>query len=375
MRFTHATIKGNAASLSFCAAICALVFVFSLFLPQGNAYAGQATASWNAQTGVTGFKIHYGVQSKTYPSTIDAGNTTSRIVTGLTAGTTYYFALTAYDSSGNESAYSSEVSYTVPASCTYTISPSSASFPQAGGTGSVAVTTQSGCAWSVTNSISWITVTSGSSGTGSGTVAYSVAANTGTATRAATMTIANNTFSCTQSASSATTYTISASAGTGGSISPSGAVAVKSGASQSFTISPGSGYAVSGVTVDGNSVGAVSTYTFSSVTANHTIAATFAAATSSASLSSLTVSPSVIVGGKVATGTVKLTAAAPSGGAVVTLSSTVPQHKIPSSVTVAAGATSATFSVNTVKPYYNTSDIITATYKGVSKSATLYVTK
>jgi hypothetical protein len=77
----------------------------------------------------------------------------------------------------------------------------------------------------------------------------------------------------------ATTYTITASAGTGGSISPSGSVSVNSGASQSFTISPNSGYSVSSVTVDGTSVGAVTSYTFSNVTANHTISAAFKANT------------------------------------------------------------------------------------------------
>jgi len=70
-------------------------------------------------------------------------------------------------------------------------------------------------------------------------------------------------------------YTITASAGANGSISPSGGVAVKQGASQGFTITPNSGYQVSTVTVDGSSVGAVTSYTFNNVQANHTISATF----------------------------------------------------------------------------------------------------
>ncbi|MGA3008474.1 MAG: chitobiase/beta-hexosaminidase C-terminal domain-containing protein [Opitutaceae bacterium] len=69
-------------------------------------------------------------------------------------------------------------------------------------------------------------------------------------------------------------YTITASAGAGGSISPLGAVSVAQGASQSYTITPGSGDAAS-VTVDGASVGAVTSYTFSNVQANHTINAAF----------------------------------------------------------------------------------------------------
>ncbi len=83
--------------------------------------------------------------------------------------------------------------------CTYSLSPTS-EFPASGGTGSVSVTTQSECDWTATsNDTSWITVTSGVSGTGNGTVDYSVAANTGTS-RTGTMTIAGRTFTVNQSA-------------------------------------------------------------------------------------------------------------------------------------------------------------------------------
>ncbi len=80
-----------------------------------------------------------------------------------------------------------------------------------------------------------------------------------------------------------TTYTITATAGSGGSISPSGTTKVNSGGSQTYTITPSSGYSISGVQVDGTPVGAVSSYTFSNVTANHTIAATFATGTQTSS--------------------------------------------------------------------------------------------
>src|SRR5206468_1802053 len=72
------------------------------------------------------------------------------------------------------------------------------------------------------------------------------------------------------------TYTIMASAGANGSISPSGAVTVIYGASQTFTIAPSTGYHIADVLVDGSSVGAVTSYTFTNVTATHTIAASFA---------------------------------------------------------------------------------------------------
>jgi len=72
------------------------------------------------------------------------------------------------------------------------------------------------------------------------------------------------------------TFTITATAGANGSISPSGAVTVNNGASQTFTITAGTGYDIADVLIDGASVGAVSTYTFTNVTANHTISASFA---------------------------------------------------------------------------------------------------
>ncbi|HUK61707.1 MAG TPA: hypothetical protein VLV15_00195, partial [Dongiaceae bacterium] len=70
-------------------------------------------------------------------------------------------------------------------------------------------------------------------------------------------------------------YAIAASAGSNGAISPSGAVAVGCGASQTFTIAPNPCYQVADVVVDGVSRGAVSSYAFTSVAANHTIVASF----------------------------------------------------------------------------------------------------
>jgi rhamnogalacturonyl hydrolase YesR len=70
-------------------------------------------------------------------------------------------------------------------------------------------------------------------------------------------------------------FTISASAGSGGSISPTGNVSVNQGDNQTFTISPNAGFIVSSVTVDGTNVGAVPSYTFTNVQANHTIIAAF----------------------------------------------------------------------------------------------------
>ena len=63
--------------------------------------------------------------------------------------------------------------------CSYSISPSTVKIGAAGGTGSINVSTASGCAWSASSGESWITITSGASGTGNGTVGFTVARNTG----------------------------------------------------------------------------------------------------------------------------------------------------------------------------------------------------
>ena len=70
-------------------------------------------------------------------------------------------------------------------------------------------------------------------------------------------------------------YTIKATAGTGGSISPSGNVSVREGRDQTFTITPDKGYAVSNVKIDGKSIGAVKSYTFENVSRTHTIEVIF----------------------------------------------------------------------------------------------------
>ena len=94
-----------------------------------------------------------------------------------------------------------------------------------------------------------------------------------------------------------------------------------------------------------------------------------------ASLSAVSVNPTSVVGGNSSTGTVTLTTAAPTGGAVVTLtSSNTAAAGVPASVTLAAGATSTSFSMTTSAVSANTSVTLTGTYSGVSRTATLTVT-
>jgi sugar lactone lactonase YvrE len=76
------------------------------------ATTGQATLAWDASTSssVSGYRIYAGTSPGVYTRTIDTGSAATYTVTGLAYGTTYYFAVTAYDASGNESGYSNQVS-------------------------------------------------------------------------------------------------------------------------------------------------------------------------------------------------------------------------------------------------------------------------
>jgi uncharacterized repeat protein (TIGR03803 family) len=84
--------------------------------------------------------------------------------------------------------------------CTFELGSNSGTFTAAGGNGTVSVTASNGCTWTATNNDSFITITSGTSGSGNGTVHYSVAANSTTNPVVGTMTIAGNTFTVNQAA-------------------------------------------------------------------------------------------------------------------------------------------------------------------------------
>jgi hypothetical protein len=85
---------------------------------------------------------------------------------------------------------------TLNGTCTYAINPASANISLHGGSGSVDVTTDPGCSWTASSNVSWIRISSGSSGTGNGTVSYLVYRNR--TARTGTMTIAGQTFTVNQ---------------------------------------------------------------------------------------------------------------------------------------------------------------------------------
>ncbi len=95
--------------------LCALrLFPFIFLLVASAAFAANVTLGWdrNPEGDIAGYRLYYGTSSRLYTANLDVGNTDQHTVTGLAAGTTYYFAATAYDISGAESAYSAEVLHT-----------------------------------------------------------------------------------------------------------------------------------------------------------------------------------------------------------------------------------------------------------------------
>lgn len=71
--------------------------------------------SWiaNTETDIAGYKVYYGNASGNYTQSIDVGPVINFVVTGLTPGQTYYFAVTAYNTSGVESTFSNEIFTTI----------------------------------------------------------------------------------------------------------------------------------------------------------------------------------------------------------------------------------------------------------------------
>ncbi len=257
--FTLAKISSIRPFRPGAAFISALAFVSILFAHP--AYAAQVSIAWNPDTGqVAGYKLAYGTSTGNYANTVDAGNNTSYTLQNL-SGATYYFVVAAYDSSGNQSPPSAELaidSITGSAGTGGSIAPAGTFFQSHGASQTFTITPSAG--YQTAN----VLVDGASVGAvTSYTISNITAPHTISATFAATV----------------TNYTITASAGSNGSISPSGAVTVNYGAAKTFTITPNTGYNVSSVLVDGASVGAVTSYTFSNVTAAHTISATFAANT------------------------------------------------------------------------------------------------
>ena len=268
-----------------------MLSIISMAIPRTGAAASQATLSWaptttysngSPVTSLGGYKIHTGTASGNYSRTETVGNQTSWTVADLADGATYYFAVSAYDSNGNESSLSNEVTKTIAAApVTYSITATAGSGGSITAQGNVTANT----ATSGTSTISSVIVVKGASQT------FAITPSTGykiagvTVDGASVGAVSTYTFgnvAATHSISAIFTaniisYSISASAGTGGAITPIGTTTVTSGSSQAFAVSPNAGYKIADIKVDGVSVGAVGNYIFNNITANHTIAASFTA--------------------------------------------------------------------------------------------------
>ena len=100
-----------------------VILLIIYFLMSSPVYAGEAILSWNPSTtnadgtpltNLTGYKVYQGTATGTYGVSVGVGNVTTYTVTNLSEAVTYYFAVTAYNTVGDESGYSNEVSKTIP---------------------------------------------------------------------------------------------------------------------------------------------------------------------------------------------------------------------------------------------------------------------
>lgn len=109
---------GTQFRFSFRPVCRALLALAGMFLAGGVGQAAEVRLAWDPSPspGVIGYRLYWGTQTRLYTSNLDAGLVTTATVSGLVAGTTYYFAATAYAPGGLESDFSNEVQYTVPIS-------------------------------------------------------------------------------------------------------------------------------------------------------------------------------------------------------------------------------------------------------------------
>jgi hypothetical protein len=130
-----------------------------------------------------------------------------------------------------------------PPACSYSINPGAATVGYGVATGLIDVTTQAGCAWSATSTSSFLTFQNGSGRTGSGSVTYSIAANTTTSSRIGTATVAGATFSVSQAAAPpACTYSISPGSANIAADASTGTITVTTQADCTWTASTSSNF-------------------------------------------------------------------------------------------------------------------------------------
>ena len=148
-----------------------------------------------------------------YTTDGSAPTTVSRLYTGpIAVGVATTLRFLSVDHAGNlEDARTRTYGF---APCSFTVSPASAGFVRAGGSGEVSVSTLDDCAWTVVSNTPWITVTSGASSRGSSSAAYAVAPNSSGAPRTGALTVAGQSVTVSEEAAASYTLTVTR-AGTG----------------------------------------------------------------------------------------------------------------------------------------------------------------
>ena len=261
------------------------IFAETYTVPQTT----QVTLAWDpndpAPEGYLIFQRAEG-QAHDYAQPVWQGTNTSCTVYNLEYDTMYYFVTRAYVGT-DESADSNEISFFAPSSQTnsFTISASINGNGSISPAGTVTVSEGADQSFTITPGTESYLTDVWVDGVSIGAIS----------TYTFTQVSKNHTISADFGYY---TYTISASADTGGSISPTGSVMVNHGSSQGYTITPDAGYQVADVLVDSISLGPLVSYTFDQVVQNHTINATFIADTvtiTSSAGNNGTISPSVTV--------------------------------------------------------------------------------
>ncbi len=201
------------------------------------------TVAWDANNPVPdGYILYWGTASRNYTNSHDVGDATQYTIPDLQEGVTYYFAATAYDDAGNESAYSDEIIHTVGDPNSNPTTPSVPSGPASG-------FIQTDYSFSSTASdpendtlqyqYDWGDGVI--SGWGNSTQSHTWSSTGNYCVKALARDVHGATSgwsSCGSINITLNTHTIAASAGAYGSITPAGSVVVNNGASQTFTITP-----------------------------------------------------------------------------------------------------------------------------------------
>ncbi len=169
----------------------------AIYLGPANLLSGTTTAAYNetitANGGVGPYTFDNGRNNNLPPG---LSLSSSGVLSGTPSNAgAFNFDIRAIDANGCAGIRT----YTLLVNCV-TLAPASHDFEETGGTGTINISAPNGCTWTAVSNAAWITVTGGNSGSGNGTVTYTVAANAGNAPRTGTITIGSNLFAVGQDA-------------------------------------------------------------------------------------------------------------------------------------------------------------------------------